>query len=460
MRDIKLARQRKATATFRAFGQTSSRTSGNAGGEGYAEYSYNFDCGDGALTRGFGLYDRYMGIPGTAVNLYFYRRKDEFFGSDDLILVRLKTGEMYSVPVGGGRFKYIEGLTFSQAPVGVNYNFNGEDVFILSSPDDGMFIFDGDNAVKVEDAPAITSACVHYERLFATSDQTIWFSDDFDPSNWSVSLTEAGFIDLTGFRGDCLKVVSFLDYLYVFRRYGITKINAYAKQSDFSANDLFVSSGRTIGSSITFCGDEIIFMTSEGFYSFNGMTARRILTSLDGAIDYDDEDVKGQFYSGKAFFTVTALNDGVPEKMVLVVDVNSGNYYFMQGFDIVDIQLIDGLYNYNLAFLDSDGDTVYLLDKSGEKKGVLPEACWSSKLTDFGVTGRNKIIDEVSFYTTAKAEIIVSNGYWERKFSVNGGRRRREIFPHMIGDSFKIKIICKEASPRIEKLSVRFSYYP
>ena len=109
-----------------------------------------------------------------------------------------------------------------------------------------MVVWDGvSDPYEVLDAPKISSMALHYERLFATVDgekNSVWFSDDLDPTNWSMSLDEAGFIELIDERGALLKVVSFLDYIYIFREYGISRLTAYGDQTSFSVSNLFVSS--------------------------------------------------------------------------------------------------------------------------------------------------------------------------------------------------------------------------
>lgn len=129
-----------------------------------------------------------------------------------------------------------------------------------------MKIYDGTAVTGVEDAPPVTSMCAHGERLFLTDadGDAVWFSDDFDPANWNVSLSEAGFIDFGGAGGRVLKAVSFGGYVYVFKSYGISKVYAYGEQNSFSASEIFVSSGKIRGDSITVCGNCILFSRPTG----------------------------------------------------------------------------------------------------------------------------------------------------------------------------------------------------
>lgn len=75
------------------------------------------------------------------------------------------------------------------------------------------------DAYVVEGAPKVVSMCLHYERLFAIVEGErvqLRFSDDLNPTNWTTSATEGGYIELLDERGPMNKVLSFGDYLYVF----------------------------------------------------------------------------------------------------------------------------------------------------------------------------------------------------------------------------------------------------
>lgn len=119
---------------------------------------------------------------------------------------------------------------------GVSYNYKSNDVLLMSSSDDGLFIVNDSTVTYCTNAPKFTSIAVHNERVFGTVNgvsNQVWFSDDFDPANWKVSQTEAGYISFADDLGKAIKVVSFLNYLYVFRDYGIFRLTAYGDQNDF-----------------------------------------------------------------------------------------------------------------------------------------------------------------------------------------------------------------------------------
>ena len=196
----------------------------------------------------------------------FYFKKFDFDEGKDaskLVLVTPKLNTFY-LPLGESDANFVPlGIRFSSLPSAINYRLDSEDVIIFSSPTDNMVVWNGESEPEIIiDAPKITSMCLHNERLFATTDDglnTVWFSDDLDPTNWSVSLVDAGFIQLADERGAPKKVISFNGYVYIFREKGISRLSASGGQEEFYLSHLFVSSGKIYDKTICLCGDKEIF---------------------------------------------------------------------------------------------------------------------------------------------------------------------------------------------------------
>lgn len=458
MKTNTIARQRRATVRINAFGDVDVRVGQNAGLFKSPVLAYNFDSSGGTLKGGAGFAKKFQTpLPERARAIRFYRRNDPVSGADDRAIVIGASGKVYSVSAGGAA-TLVSGLTLSGDPVAVNYNYNGSDVLILASAEDGTFIYDGESVTEIPSAPPIASACIHYERLFATTadGRSLWFSDDFDPANWSVSLSEAGFIDMSDFRGQMLSAVSFGGYLYVFRKYGITRVAAYADQTEFTVSDLFVSSGAIIKDSVTLCGDRMIFASSDGFYSFNGLDASKILSAVSPAIDFS-AGVKGKFFGGKAYFLVSDFSGG--GKKILVYDVQGGSHYFINAANIADIELIDGLNEYALYAIDSGGTQIMTLtDRSVYGETPLRKV-WQSRYADFGVPAGRKVLSSASLYASADVELEVTDGVRSAVYALKGGRGRLTVRPGLLGDRFAVKITCDEENVEISSLSLTFGYY-
>lgn len=215
------------------------------------------------------------------VNVFHYRKlSDSFKRSDDrLVVVLADTSVWYTSMFKQDTWHQFENFYLSGSPDAVNYNYKSNDVLLVSSCDDGLFIVNDHVVSYCSNAPKFSSIAVHNERVFGTVsgvNNQVWFSDDFDPSNWKVSPTEGGYINFADDLGSAIKVVSFLNYLYVFRDYGILRLTAYGDQNDFIMKKVFTDTGRIYKDSIVLCGDKIMFCAEDGVYAFDGYDAVRV----------------------------------------------------------------------------------------------------------------------------------------------------------------------------------------
>ena len=440
---------------------------------GVAEVSYNFDMSNGALKEGEGVSVlRYAGnqiaVEGNAFpkKIYFYKRYDAVNDRrDDKFLVYCSDGSMHYYNLynnNGAYFNKITGLNFTTEPCVINYNYNGDDVILLSSATNGLKMLNGENVTSVDGAPSITSMCVHNERIFATSSgqgTSLWFSDDFNPTNWSISLTEAGFINMVDNRGDMLKVLSFSSYLYVFRSYGISRVTAYADQEDFSVLNLYTSQSKIYGKSVTMCGDYAIYLAEDGFYKFNGVSASRIMKRYDKFLKgVDNLNAEGVFTEGKLYMNVNILIDDEICNVILVYNVDDGSSYLIKGCNVISLGLAEGENRYAVC-LCKDKKVLYNLEKTGSYEGVALKKVWRSATTDFDVPKVKKRLEKITFLTDYDVDLtIVADKRTTKKYKVKGGGVR-EVKVHLKGEVFSFEFSCQTEKARIVSPTVYVSYY-
>lgn len=377
--------------------------------------SYNFDTYDGGI-RTIGGTSELFGekkIAGCGDGkLCFYRKYDFELGKRaDKLVICPESGEMQYIDLSdeGKEMKTLEYPALGGDAQCINYRLDGEDCLILSSKAHSLLIWDGKTHVEeVADAPKITSACLHSERLFATESgegSRLWFSDDMDPRNWSVSLDEAGYIELTGDKGRLLKVVSFSDYVYIFRSYGISRLSAYGGQEEFAIGELFTSSGRIIADTVTVCGDCILFAATDGLYRFDGVNAVKLdlgLNEIFRRADFARADAC--FYSGKYYL---AMKDGAPDTadfvndVLFIYDTENRRYSIVRGIDVASLCPVTA----------EDGDCLAILVREGGdlKLVGLSETPSQSEVVFYpstmGLPGRLKLIKNI--YVTFDGEVEV-----------------------------------------------------
>ena len=407
----------------------------------YATNLYNFKTQSGALTGGLGIsYLTAALYPSLAqqtqtelakksvIGSYYLKQYDQDLEENkDKLAVVFNDFKMGYLPLNpsdvsaANMLNVLPNVSFTSKPVAANYRLNSEDCTIFSSPTDTMTVWPtSSNIFKVIDAPNISSMCVHYERLFATIDKeqtSVWFSDDLDPTNWSLSLTEAGFIDMQDERGALKKVISFNDYVYVFRDYGIARISAYGDQTNFSVAQLFISSGKIYTNTVVLCGDVVFFLASDGLYRFDGLNCTKILDSIaPGFSGVDNSNAEATYFENNYYLACNfnfkdsnAVENDFNNNCLIKIDINKLQTTFLRGADIISISSVNSDFFCGVIVCAKTASTenyqLGVVDNSGALFGSNLTKVWESPLTDLGYPERQKNLS-VLFITSSGSATI------------------------------------------------------
>ncbi len=320
----------------------------------YTRHAYNLAFEKGRLTSSLGI-DKAQGFYTDKTrhdystfasskqlkNIFYYR----FFNAgaaDDRLIVHLKDNTFWQTKVlAQAGWSQIQGLSLSGDVEAVNYRFNGEDILLLASEDASLYYLKNTTATEIPDAPHFASIEVYNERVFGClngSKTRLWFSDDFDPTNWDVNSQDAGFIEFADDCGNLLKVVSFLGHLYIFRDYGIFRLTGYGDQSTFAVKKVYCETGRIYKRTIVHCGDKIIFLADEGLFAFDGYDVVRIAKEFP-AIKNHDTAVgayldKRYYLSCSADIDASYVISGAVNNVILTYDLFEKSINMMAGFDV------------------------------------------------------------------------------------------------------------------------------
>lgn len=438
----------------------------------FSHESWNFNVSTDALTDGEGL--RPFTLPirdGNALSLplgrravkcYFYRKYDKNAQkADDRLLAYASDGKVYDAPISGEKgFTAIPDIAFDSPPVGANFRYGDEDVYLLCGKDGKLVVYGGSGRpTVVVDSPYVTSMAVHGERLFVTCAEqptVLRFSDDFDPTNWYVSLDEAGYVDFPDERGNLLSVRSFLGYLYVFREYGITRLDAEGAQSGFSANQLYVASGKIYGETVCVCGDRIVFLASDGLYEFDGITARKVLDGIAPLFAKDNLDAVGAYAHGKYYLACNVLDEENTIRAVLSYDVSSGSFYLMRGFDVQNFVEIRAGGEEELGVVLRSGKLAFRADQCTDDSGKNLEKVWRSPMSDFGVYGERKRLEKLCFFSDGDVTVKVETEKASRQFFVRGKSGLITLKPNVTGSVFRLTFSSETLGARIVRPVMTF----
>lgn len=435
-----------------------------------AKECYNFDTSTGALTPLSGFSEQtikaFTGFWLVAENSGYVSSYGEKFST--VVFVdyngRLMSYDVDEYGTVGDLFEAPEGsFCFTSKPQMIEYKRDGTNVMLFCSATDGLVSWAGGTSEpkQIDSAPPITSMAKHSERLFVTvadKKDKVWFSDVLDPTNWTVSLDEAGYIGFTDERGDCEKLLSFGGYVYVFRSYGISRITAYGDQTEFVVEHVFSSGSKIYPSTITLCANRIIFASDDGIFSFNGSSVTRILPHLSPLLKFGDFTAsayyKGKFYLATKMYLPTKIGCETTthvNNVMLAYDFYNDKYNVYRGVDIrgiYPIRSIDKLY-----FIIGNGLRVSVSNNSNTFNGELLERKWKSPESDFGSSDK-KLFKELSVCTDYDITVKVYGDEGSVERYVKGKQGRTLVPINLNSHTFSVEFIsndynCRIASPTI-----------
>lgn len=451
----------------------------------YALSIENFSFETGALTDGIGFENLFshiakdtdastlssdlQSIGSVEKVIYFYKFNNQTQTRDDKLIFISSGLEIFYVGLFDQTKKLskLRNISFTSSPVALRYRLNGEDIIIFSSETDNMVVWDGTNApYEVLNSPNISSMAVHFERLFATVDgekNSIWFSDELDPTEWSISLDEAGFIEMVDERGALQKVISFNDYVYIFREFGITRLSAFGDQTQFSCSNLYVSSGKIFPNSVCVCGDKIIFLSTDGLYKFDGVDTVKILENIDRGFLGIDNSKSIACFSESSYFLACNFQESSGEFLNTILEIDTDSYRLKNIFSGFDIKFITSINSSALNGVvavvkekSKNAFSVGFMVKNGTFFGKNTKKTWKSQTSNIGETYLQKILRSISIETSTplKFKVKADGKIHEFDFSISAKLNRKNCL--ISANEFEFEIECDSNGVNIKNIKLEF----
>ncbi len=337
---------------------------------------------------------------------------------------------------------------FTSVPVGMNYRIHGHDYMIFSAADGDTYAL-GETYQKVlENAPKLMDICSHDDKLYAltaTGRRTLVYSESNNIFDWDNSTT--AHLDFTDERGQMTKVLSFNDYLYVFREFGITRVSTYAN-GEFNISHIFQSTSYIFPETISSSGEEIYFLTREGFYRFDGSTVKKL--DLDLAKNIQDlthasaSVFEGKYYLACRLDFKDAATVGCEEgeyinNAIIIYDIGSGEVEVMRGVDAAQLLALNNPYVSKLA-ISFNGEhigKIGQLSSDGKIFGSSIRKYWSSKFSYFGMGRGMKRVESFSFNFEGKFTLKIESDIDAKEFTFEGTGTKR-VRVKLSGHKFKL----------------------
>ncbi|MEG1499856.1 MAG: hypothetical protein RR400_02165 [Clostridia bacterium] len=461
----------------------------------FAKLSFNYISKSGALKTGIGFKglklpksetsasdEREVFLPANVKILkawHFKRYSNMYEQKEHCIVYYCDNKKLYFfklISIDPNSFYVDSALEFKSVPNALNYKLNGNDVMIFTSPQDDLVVFDPTNGIKiVSTAPKIVSMCIHYERLFAIVEgerNEIRFSDDLDPTNWTISPTAGGFITFADGLGRLSKVVSFADYVYVIREYGISRISAYGDQNDFSVSNVFSSSGKIYGESAQVCGNKILFLSKSGIHVFDGISARKIELNLDSLFDGVRNDFACSAYFDNKYYIALKLefNDGekigceigdFKNNALLEYDLSNGAINILRGVDISSLSGVEeGIVSKLIATFGSQFcGKIGELTKDGCVFGAPLKKVWKSPFSNLGYPSSKKIVKEIEICSKFDCKVKVKTDKTEKIFCLTGKDRANVVRPNLNFEKIEVSFMTDGADADISSPTMKIGVF-
>lgn len=441
-----------------------------------AKLSYNFNVKKGSLKNGNGFKaftlpsmteneDRTIIPPsGVVKKIWLYKHYDESLGFyDNQILIYMDGGDIYFCPIVSDSplcAKIMNTVFSSGTPNALNYRLNSEDAMIFTSETDGMWVYVVNNEVEaISDAPFIKSMCLHYERLFAVvggERNRLAFSANLDPTDWDAELSAGGFIDMQDERGGLSSVISYNDYVYVFRDYGVARVSAYGDQSDFSVTQLFKSSVKLYGDTVTVCGNKIMLLAKDGIHAFDGYSTKKLDLGIDELFSGVDNDNAVGAYHNNKYYLACRLNfndgrdvgceaseGGYINNALIEYDLLTGEISITRGVDICSLLALDdeNICKLIATFNGEHKNKIGELTDDGKFFGNVLPKMWLSPKSSMGYPTKLKHLEECLIKTKSNCKILIKTDKQEKEIQIGGRDVAQRVKLNVIGEQIQVGFV-------------------
>lgn len=459
----------------------------------YCVNVYNFAYKKGTLTENYGL--RNLQCPNYEnknlanmeqyeefehVNLtkaWLFKVYDEFYGGRvDKLLFFTDVKRLYfsRIITIAPYILEVSPKEYSEAPE-FNYNLklDGEDYNIFGSENLGVYRYDGAvEPVLCENLPSISSLCEFKGRLYGTTygeKNFIYFHNNLNLLSWRATEDDFnGKIEMNDSRGKINRLIPFLDYLFVIRDYGISKISVSGTKNTHNIVHLSLLGHKIFENTVAICGDKMLMLTRQGISEFNGVWSELLDISVNEMLkDVDNSNAIGAFHAGKYYLACKLkFSDNqkvgceseanVKNNALIVLDTQTLDFDIIRGIDCASLSPVQLDMMDKLAIVLNSGETkkVCELDNSGANFDVALKKEWTSPLTDLGYSNKIKHVRSFSIFTEFDILVTIFSEKDSKTFSVSGSSTLKKVKVNLKGKQIGLKISSETKKARVGNIKL------
>ena len=395
------------------------------------------------------------------LNMFSYRTHYLTYDIDRLVAYG-EDGHLYETAVNVPYTAFADLGEYGEVLSATVYTYHGETGLLVSATSGLYFIHLG-VVTRLTFSDVCTTMTTHNDRVFAvlrSDEYKLCFSDDFDPDNWNVSLTEGGYIAFTEEMGRIVKVMSFGGYVYIFFEHGIKRLSAYNDQTEFSVRTLYLSVGRIAAGTVAVCGDRMMFVATDGVYLFDGLSVKKVLAEIKDVFAEDQSLSFAAFHNGKYYLACRLDMDSTigGNNSLVIYDVWKGTheiahdiaFNYMVPFDTENFSGVLTETSYPVSFLGR-------LDRSGSVNSTATYKVWCSPVTSLGENSGKKLFRELRLRTegTVSCDVILDGTTYT--YTAQSGLNVFHVMRPF--DKMQIKLTSSSAVVRITKAEVTVDFF-
>ena len=448
--------------------------------------TYNFDRKRGTLKDGLGVKEFAVVKDGVSYNLLpqmegeFTEIKNiwtvkwldsQLKNVHDYVFCLANDDKIYYSELGYPDFNFSLDHTFLAEPQVVKIKHNNKEKFLFSSEEE-VLLLAGSGEQILENAPKILDACFHFDKLFAITRgvrNALVFSEDDDILNWTDSnITKINFCDE---RGRLLRILNFNDNLYIFREFGITKIDAYSVNSNFGIDHMYLSTSYIFPDTIKVCGGKIYFITTDGLYSFNGNSVEKeeleIIDKIDKSLTSQivtESFLEKYYIACNLYFDddkIGCENDTFTNNCILIYDTNTKNVEIIRGLDVKKFAPINSVNTTRLCAIFRGNYKAKIGEFiSGVKFfGVPLQKVWQSPFTDGGYSSKMKHIRNVYLRAKENCNVVIETDLEKKEYAITGSDKVQRVKTDVKGNKFSLTIKSSSDEQEISDVKLNMAVY-
>lgn len=360
----------------------------------------NVDVSSGTL-KVIGGYSKYVSnpLPAAVTRLMkFYKNNTTTGAVTSYLLAATATAIYYWT--GSAWTALATGLTSGDWDY-LNYQISSTDVIIMGNGADVMKKWDGTTFSNLGGTPPVAkSISLHAERLWATGvkayPNTVYYSDDLNPENWTGGEDAAGEVYLPTWDGGvCIGVSNIFSDLVIFKTNNIFRVVG-TYPSVYEVKQVYSSVGAIAEKTIVSGNDRAFFLSKDGLYYYNGVSAYPLLGDMAKDVVINPAYAKNAVSIIHKNVLYCAFPDGnsTVNNAVFVYDLLNKNLMIWRGIAVTDFME----YEDKLLFTDSTG-YVYTMDGNAVTfDGTNINAHWETPWQDLDAFRVTKTADTLYFY--------------------------------------------------------------